>query len=173
MYTKGKFNWNTPIQQAKVTQFAKVSAGFDPDMQFGGPADCLEIKGLANCIAVVTYDSHKCGAVLRHYDTVNAGYTQKRDEISDDNYLDFGIANMATLKTTLDTKLRDKLYHPDIKYCVGLGALWRNVDPNRSWWMSRYSLIKAILAVFNAEPETAGLRITYDIPSNTMRGYSS
>lgn len=172
IYTKERTNFHHSAHNfsPKVTQLQKVLVSYDPDMQFGGPNDELSTTGLFNCIAIVAYDSQKQGAVMTHYDTVKAYEGMKKDDVSQKNYIVFGSANMEILKAQLDKMLLSKLKHSNIQYCVGLGAVWHNINPSIAHWMSRHSLIQAIITVFNMEPTVVGRTINYNINSNTMIG---
>jgi|GEM_PF-5138096 len=162
-------------KQNKVAQLVNVQVGFDgsaTQSMFAGPADDLTTNGLGNCIAIVAYHTGapSQGAVMRHYDTVNAYVASIPDPIGGGNALTFNPATIGAIAAATAAQLVAQVPAAagNIGFAVALGGVWSDVDPNTTRWKSRFNLINAIVAGVGVEPVIAAATANFDVATSTL-----
>jgi hypothetical protein len=130
---------------------------------FANPGDTLRTIGLGNCIAVVAYDTHGNGAVMRHYDTLAAYGGTVPDQVSGGNALTFDPNALTAVKDSTHAALLNQVPGAQVAYAVAIGLVWADADPGTTRWQSRYNLLTAIIAVFGCESTLAGDQATWDV----------
>jgi hypothetical protein len=158
-----------------VVQRVNIPVGFDgspTQSMFAGAADDLTTVGLGNCIAIVAYHTAapSLGAVMRHYDTVNAFAGMVHDPVSGGNALTFNAAAIAGIaaNTAAQLVLNVPAAAGNVGFAVAVGGVWANVDPGTARWQSRFNLINAIVAATGVEPEMAGATANFDVATSTL-----
>jgi hypothetical protein len=158
-----------------VAQLKEIQVGFDgTDTQsmFAGPNDHLKTDGLGNCIAIVAFHAANPsqGAVMRHYDTINAFTDTKPDAISGGEALVFDAAKIRAVAQQTAEQLIAKVpaAKGNTRFVVALGGIWSNVEPDTSTWQSRFNLIKAIVAAVGFEPNIAAGTVRFDVATSTL-----
>lgn len=158
-----------------VVQRVNVQVGFDgtaTQSMFGGAADDLTTTGLGNCIAIVAYHTGapSQGAVMRHYDTVNAFTGTVNDPVSGGQALTFSAAAIGAIAAATSALLVNQVPAAagHIGFAVAIGGVWSDVDPGTALWQSRFNLINAIVAATGVEPQIAAGTVNFDVATSTL-----
>lgn len=157
-----------------VVQRVNIQVGFDgsaTQSMFAGPADDLTTTGLGNCIAIVAYHSAapSLGAVMRHYDTVNAFAGMENDPVSGGQALTFDAAAIGAISAATAVLLVNQVPAAagNTGLAVAIGGVWRDVDPGTTRWQSRFNLINALIAATGVEPHLAAATVNFDVATST------
>ena len=149
----------------------EVRVGFDGSptaRMFAPPGDTLRTTGLGNCIAIVAYDTHGQGAVMRHYDTLAAYGGMVPDGISGANALTFDRNALTAARNNTRAGLLAQVPGANVAYAVSIGGVWANLDPSSAVWQSRHNLLTDIVAVFGFEPTIARAQATWDVTGSSF-----
>lgn len=159
---------NSPVQRAKV------AVGFDgsnTQSMFAGPGNVLSTSGVANCIAVVVWDTGGQGAVMRHYDTVRAATGNLLpDAYTNGNALEFDAMVLAQLRADIVAQLNLNIAPTGLSFAISVGSVWVNVDTETSKWQSRMNLLTALKTAFDVEPSRGGSTASFDTTTNVLGG---
>jgi hypothetical protein len=147
---------------------AQVDVGFDPDAQFAGPGDTLKTTGLGNCIAIVAYDTGGQGAVMRHYDTLNAYDGTEADPISRGLSFTFKQDSFAGVRDATRDLLLQNVGNANVAYAVSLGGVWHNIDSEKALFLSRHNLLMGLKDVLGVEATTASGEATFDVDAQNF-----
>lgn len=154
-----------------LIQRVVVNVGFDgtpTQSMFAGPGNILQTAGVANCIAVVVWDTGGQGAVMRHYDTINAYVRSQRDPHTGQNASVFNQAALANLRQAMITELDNNIVPTGYNFAISLGGIWADVNPDSAHWQSRMNLLMAIQGAFGIEPSRAGSTASFDTTTNVL-----
>lgn len=158
-----------------VVQRVNIQVGFDgtaTQSMFAGPADDLTTTGLGNCIAIVAYHTGapSQGAVMRHYDTLNAFVGMAHDPVSGGQALTFNAATIGAIATATAALLVNQVPAAagHTGFAVAIGGVWSDVDPGTTRWQSRFNLINAIVAATGVEPQIAAGTVNFDVATSTL-----
>jgi len=158
-----------------VVQRVNIQVGFDgtaTQSRFAGAADDLTTTGLGNCIAIVAYHTGapSLGAVMRHYDTLNAFVGTAPDPVSGGQALTFSAAAIGAIATATAAQLVNQVPAAagHIGFAVAIGGAWSDADPGTTRWQSRFNLINAIVAATGVEPEIAAATVNFDVATRTL-----
>lgn len=158
-----------------VAQLVNIRVGFDctpTQSMFAGPADTLTTTGLGNCIAIVAYHAGvpSLGAVMRHYDTINACIGSAPDARSGEHAFTFDAARIGAVAANTAAQLVAQVPAAagNIRFAVALGIVWSNVDPKTAKWQSRLNLYNAIVAGVGANPSIAGSTANFDVATGVL-----
>lgn len=158
-----------------VAQLVNIPVGFDnspTQSMFAGPADDLTTTGLGNCIAIVAYHTGlpSLGAVMRHYDTLNAFVNTVRDPVSGGQALTFNGATIGAVAQATAAQLvaNAPAAAGNIGFAVALGGIWSNVNQNTALWQSRFNLINAIVAGVGVQPVIAAGTANFNVATSTL-----
>jgi hypothetical protein len=149
----------------------QVDVGFDGSdtaTMVAQPGDTLMTTGLANCIAIVVYDTGGQGAAMRHYDTLAAFGGMVPDNVSNQNALTFNQNALTVARTDTEQALLTQVPGANMAYAVSIGGIWADVDDRSALWQSRYNLLTDIIAVFGVEPTIASGQATWDVNTSSF-----
>jgi hypothetical protein len=154
-----------------------VEVGFDnskTQSMFAERGNILRTEGLMNCIAVVAYTAD--GAVMRHYDTLNAYSRNRKDRVSGGDCFEFSMEAFLALRNDMVEQLGSKIGQRNASTCrfeISLGVVWANIDPSLATWQSRMNLLQAIIAVFGVEPTQVGSVASFHTGTNCLTASNS
>ena len=152
-----------------MIQRITVQVGFDgtpTQSMFAESGNQLTTSGVANCIVVVVWDRGGQGAVMRHYDTLNAWQGTRPDPVSGGDALTWNINAFNTLRQEMINQLQANIQSAGYEFSISLGGIWSNADQSSPIWLSRMNLIQMIIQVFGIEPTRAEPTSTFDTTHN-------
>lgn len=140
------------------------AAGFNKLSRLTPVSGLVGTAGLANCIAVVGFNSSNGEMAIAHYDTMNCA--------------DLHGASLSWSETAL-TKFRDWFVSKTeaTQFVVGLGLIWFNTSESSGKKSPqgypaiddrRYELIRLIVKVFKHEPTQSGRCFTCTVVNNKI-----
>jgi hypothetical protein len=154
-----------------LIQRVVVNVGFDntaTQSMFAGPGNELTTSDVGNCIVVVVWDTGGQGAVMRHYDTINAYQGTTQDPVSGGAAFTWNVGAFIALRQQMIDDLGAHIAPLGHNFAISLGGVWSNVDQQSPVWLGRMNLIRAIVQVFGVEPVAAGSTATFDTTTNTF-----